>query len=121
MVQFFLPLPVSLNRLYRSTRKQTGVYLSAEGRGWHEEAAMEINIQRVPRMLPPYRVEYAAGRPDKRRRDIGNIEKILSDRLQKSEVITDDREISDMRLLWADDVEPGRVRVTIETLGENNS
>lgn len=114
--QFLLPLPVSLNRLYRSTRKQTGVYLSAEGKGWHDEAALEINLQRVPHMTPPYRVEYAAGRPDNRRRDIGNIEKILSDRLQKSEVIGDDKDIHDMRLLWADDVPPGQVRVTIESI-----
>lgn len=119
IVQFFLPLPVSLNRLYRSARKQKGVYMSATAKAWHDEAAAEINLQRVPHMEPPYRVEYAAGRPDKRRRDIGNIEKILSDRLQKSDVIGDDKDIHDMRLLWADDVHAGWVRVTIETLGDD--
>ena len=114
--QFFLPLPVSLNRMYRATRKQKGVYMSEKGKAWHDEAAAEINLQRVPHMVPPYRVEYAAGRPDKRRRDIGNIEKILSDRLQKSDVIEDDKDIHDMRLRWDDDVPPGRVRVTIESI-----
>ena len=113
---FSLPLPPSLNRLYRSTQKQKGVYLSAEGKAWHEEAALQINVQCVPAIKPPYRVEYAAGRPDNRRRDVANLEKILSDRLQKSEVITDDCQIKDMRLCWADEVEPGTVRVTVESL-----
>lgn len=116
--QFFLPLPVSLNRLYRAASNHPGVYLSAEGRAWVQEAGYEINRQSIPQIMPPYRVEYAAGRPDKRKRDVANIEKVLSDLLQSSCVITNDCEIADMRLLWADDVPPGQVRVTIETLAE---
>jgi crossover junction endodeoxyribonuclease RusA len=113
---FTLPLPVSLNRLYRAASNHPGVYLSAEGRAWTREAGHEINRQNVPQIPPPYRVEYAAGRPDKRKRDVANLEKILSDLLQSSCVITNDCDITDMRLLWADDVEAGSVRVTVETI-----
>jgi crossover junction endodeoxyribonuclease RusA len=112
---FVLPLPTSLNRLYRSAPNHSGVYLSAEGIAWTQEAGLKINRQNVPEIPPPYKVEYAAGRPDKRRRDIANLEKILSDTLQKCFVITNDCEIEDMRLRWSKAVEPGTIRVTVET------
>ena len=116
MTSFVLPLPTSLNRMYRAAPNHSGVYLSAQGIEWMQQAGREINRQNVPQIPPPYKVEYAAGRPDKRKRDVANLEKILSDTLQKCFVITDDCMIEDMRLRWSDDVEPGTVRVTIETI-----
>jgi Holliday junction resolvase RusA-like endonuclease len=102
--------------MYRAAPNHSGVYLSAQGIEWMQQAGREINRQNVPQIPPPYKVEYAAGRPDKRKRDVANLEKILSDTLQKCFVITDDCMIEDMRLRWSDDVEPGTVRVTIETI-----
>lgn len=58
---------------------------------------------------------YALGRPSKRRMDAANREKGISDTLQRWGVILDDCQITDIRLYWAEDVEPGMVRVTLCT------
>lgn len=110
---FMLPMPPSTNRLWRNGRGRT--YLSAEYQAWKEEAGWLVNAQHVPAINPPYQVEYAFGRKDRRRSDLLNREKALSDLLQSSFVITNDCEIHDARLYWASDVEPGQVRVTVRT------
>ena len=45
-------------------------------------------------------VEYSFFRPDKRKRDLGNLEKALSD-LLTGKLIEDDSMIEDLRLSWA--------------------
>jgi hypothetical protein len=48
-----------------------------------------------------YTLEIAAVRPDKRHRDLGNLEKAVSDLLQKAKIIEDDYLCQDIRLRWA--------------------
>lgn len=57
-------------------------------------------------------VEYVFCRPDKRKRDLGNMEKAVSDILVKMNVIEDDSLIMDMRLRWGGDGPP--VIITVE-------
>jgi crossover junction endodeoxyribonuclease RusA len=47
-------------------------------------------------------VIYSLKRPDKRIRDLGNLEKALSDILVSTGIIEDDSNIEDLRLHWAD-------------------
>lgn len=110
---FTLPMPPSANRIWRNGRGRT--HLSAEYKAWKLAAGLHLNIQRVPSIEPPYAVEYAFGRKDKRKSDLLNREKALSDLLQSSEVITNDCEIHDAHLFWSTDVEPGMVRCTVRT------
>ena len=51
-------------------------------------------------------VVYSLKRPDKRKRDLGNLEKALSDILVSTGIIEDDSNIEDLRLHWADQNEP---------------
>jgi crossover junction endodeoxyribonuclease RusA len=82
-----LPYPPSVNRLYRSINGRS--ILSKVGREYYAKAvpiaeASGINIR------GPYALTITAHRPDRRKRDIGNLEKIVSDTLTKAGVIEDD-------------------------------
>lgn len=57
---------------------------------------------------------YYCGRPSNRRMDVANREKGISDTLVRWGVLDDDCQITDIRLLWSDDVEKGFVRVVLE-------
>jgi len=114
-VTFSLPMPPSVNALYKNVkgrgRAKTSRYLD-----WITEAGIELNLQHVPTLTPPYSIEYAVGRPDKRKRDVANLEKALSDLLVSMDVIEDDSLINDNRQRWCADVPPGMVHCTVESL-----
>lgn len=83
----YLPYPPSINRLYRSINGRS--ILSKVGRDYYRDVvpiaeASGLNIR------GPYVLLITAHRPDRRKRDIGNLEKIVSDTLTKAGVIEDD-------------------------------
>ena len=61
----------------------------------------------------PVQVEYHFRRPDKRRRDLGNMEKATSDILVSLGVIEDDSLIHDLRMRWGSDA---AVTIKIESM-----
>lgn len=65
-------------------------------------------------LLGEVRAIYAMGKPSNRRMDLANREKAISDVLVKWGILSDDSQICDLRLYWADDVPAGMVRVTLE-------
>jgi crossover junction endodeoxyribonuclease RusA len=113
MINLLLPMPPSTNRIWRSGGGK--VYRDAKYMQWIVVAGNMVKAARVKQVKPPYAVVYEYGRKDKRRSDLANREKALSDLLQKMAVITDDCEIVDMHLRWADDVEPGMVKISVKT------
>jgi crossover junction endodeoxyribonuclease RusA len=93
-----LPYPPSVNRLYRSINNRS--ILSKVGRDYYRDAvpiaeASGINIR------GPYVLSIKANRPDRRKRDIGNLEKIVSDTLTKAGVIEDDSLCEAIISTWA--------------------
>lgn len=94
-----LPYPPSVNRLYRSINGRS--ILSRVGREYYRNVvpiaeATGINVR------GPYVLIIRAHRPDKRRRDVGNLEKIVSDTLSKAGVIEDDSHAQAILSSWAD-------------------
>jgi len=59
-------------------------------------------------------VRYQFKRPDKRIRDLGNLEKATSDLLVKAGVIDDDSDIDSLWLFWAVKPNAEPVEITIE-------
>ena len=116
-VVFVLPMPPSVNAAYANGGNKRGRHKTKRAIAWTGTAGAQMNAQCVPEMPPPYRIDYAFGRPDRRRRDAFNYEKLLSDFLKDQFVITDDCEIEIGTVRWADDVAPGTVRITVESLG----
>jgi len=63
---------------------------------------MYVALAGYPRFHGKVKVLYEFGRPDKRRRDVANYEKAVSDLLTTYAVIEDDSLIEEMTLRWAD-------------------
>ena len=96
-----IPYPPSANRLWRSVNGRA--IKSAEYRDWLDEAARFLLTQpgRTP-MTGPYILTLVATRPDWRRRDLGNLEKPVSDLLQHVGLVRDDCDAQSIRLTWSD-------------------
>lgn len=109
-VHFYLPYPPPLSACYRNHprygRVKTGVY-----KAWETQAGFQLKAAGVLPLTGEVKALYEFGRPDKRRRDLGNLEKSVSDCLVKFGVIEDDSHIIDLRLCWMN--QPG-CRVTLE-------
>lgn len=67
----------------------------------HAEWAVQGQVK-GKKITGEYTLEIAAVKPDKRRRDLGNLEKAISDLLQRVHVIEDDYLCQDIRIRWAD-------------------
>jgi len=94
-----LPYPPSVNRLYRSINGRS--ILSRVGREYYAKAVPIAEASGI-NLRGPYVLVIRAHRPDKRRRDIGNLEKIVSDTLTKAGVIEDDSYAHAIFSSWAD-------------------
>lgn len=112
---FILPMPISVNGAYANGGNKRGRHKTARANTWIAEAGRALARQHVPTLTPPYHVTYSFGRPDKRRRDAFNYEKLLSDFLVAQDVLTDDCEIERGTVEWSTDVEPGMVKVEVRT------
>lgn len=66
----------------------------------------------------PVYVDMAYGKPDKRRRDLANLEKAPNDLMVKWGVLEDDSQIHRLTMRWAksDEVTAGFVKITISEL-----
>ena len=128
-------------KLHRFPPPWSAWYNNARGRGrvktklyiaWQHSCAKELlgtgligeaNMFQHPFQAPwesqaaiigEVKAEYIFRRPDKRRRDLGNLEKAVSDTLVKYGVIEDDSLIVDLRLRWGGD---SPVTITIREAG----
>lgn len=111
---FVLPFPPSANRLWRAVNGRA--IKSREYRAWLEEAALVARSQRPVAVRGAYHIRLVARRPDNRRRDLGNLEKPVSDLLTEIGVIEDDSLAKSISLFWADGParKPGSILVSVE-------
>lgn len=119
VIALALPYPPSANALWRNVGGKTLV--SAPYRKWKALAFSEIAEQGAGRLhrktvTGPYQMALMADRPDRRRRDLGNLEKAASDALVASGVVADDCDATKISLAWSTRA-PGKgakVWITIE-------
>jgi len=112
VIEINLPYPPSVNRLWRA-KKGGGVYRSAEYVSWQKAAAWEIAIQVKSRSIQGrYRLTIEAVAPDKRRRDLANLEKALSDALVAAKVVEDDSFCHELHMYWVEVGPP--IKIIIE-------
>lgn len=109
VVALYLPYPTSVNRLWRKTA--TGVYRSPEYGTWFRAAGNELNAQNPGKVSGPYELRIVLGRPDRRRRDLDNTVKAISDLLVTHGVIGDDSEAIKITLEWSDAITGAHVFV----------
>ena len=106
-----LPYPVSVNSAYSTNFKTKRRFKSLRYSNWLAEAQVCLMKQCPQPVHGLIKVEYVYGRPDKRRRDIGNGEKVVSDFLVSADLIDDDSCIQEIILRWG--TTPGVV-ITVE-------
>lgn len=108
MARYLVPVPPSTNKLYATVGRRRVKAMSYLA--WINEAGWEIKSQH-PFLIPgQVSVEYVC--PINPKRDLGNFEKGLSDLLVRMGVIEDDKFITDIRLLWARDID--KVQITVK-------
>lgn len=119
MIVFTLPIPPSVNALYPGKVRR---YKSDAYKAWLKEAwaALLPEKSKITKVTAPCSVTYRLGFfSDKRRRDLCNREKALSDFLVAEEVLEDDCLIHRLVMEWADDVPEGLVEVIIVPAAED--
>ena len=94
-----LPYPPSINRLYRSINGRS--ILSKIGRDYYRDVVPIAEASGI-NTRGPYVLIIRAHRPDKRRRDIGNLEKVTSDILVKAGIVEDDSYAQAILSSWSD-------------------
>ncbi len=109
MIELTLPYPPSANRLWTRTRKgmrKTDTYCD-----WLKVAGYMVMAQRPIGLTGPYKLSIRAMRPDRRRRDIDNLIKPVSDLLQSVGVIEDDSDCEMVTARWVTTGDPLNVRI----------
>lgn len=95
-----LPLPPTGNQLFINL-KRGGRTLKPVYRQWRDNAAALIAVQAAgSRVSGPYALHISAGRPDRRKRDIDNIIKPISDALVKGGLVDDDSDCQCVKAEW---------------------
>ena len=100
MIRLTIPLPPSLNRLYRAVPGK-GVIKSARYRTWIQAAGWALKEQKPGKVVGDYCLWLYCERPDKRRRDLANLEKAVSDLLVSHGIVEDDSLCAELHLYWA--------------------
>lgn len=97
-----LPLPPSVNAAYRNVpgrgRAKTREYVS-----WLQHAALEVRRKATGTIEGSYAFHLKATRPDRRPRDLGNLEKCAHDLCVSMGLVEDDSLCRRILLEWSDD------------------
>lgn len=101
-IELFWPRPPSVNSLYPTNWKTKTRFKSKKYTEWLSHV-QGIVCLRSGQIEGPVRVTYTVEPfPDKRRRDLENLVKALSDALVANGIIEDDSKIIDSRILWGE-------------------
>ncbi len=105
-----LPYPVSTNRLWQ--KGLTGLVRTPTYATWFRAAGNRLNEQHPGKVKGEYELTVLLGKPDRRKRDLDNTIKSLSDLLVEHGIIDDDSFARKITLEWSSDVTGARVTVT---------
>jgi crossover junction endodeoxyribonuclease RusA len=111
VIAFKLPYPPTTNNLFFNAGKRR--VRTQRYDAWLNEGAAFIAQQRPHSVMGAYCLTVVATRPDRRARDLGNLEKPISDLLVKCRVVRDDSDAQEIRLAWADGAPDKDAGVTV--------
>lgn len=109
MLRLALPFPPTVNNLFVNARGK-GRVPSPGYAAWKREAAFMLG--RPDTVRGPYHLTLIVQRPDRRRRDLDNLIKPLSDALVACGAVEDDSDCVSLLIKWAE--APGSAPVTAE-------
>lgn len=116
-IRLELPYPPSVNHYYRHVGRK--VLISRSGRQYRQAVELLVTLTNPPRpLLGRLAFWVDVFPPDRRKRDIGNLDKCLADAIQHAGLIADDEQIDDLRYTRREVRKEGLVIVTITQLEE---
>ena len=92
---FSLPFPPSSNNLFPGKARR---FPSARYKAWKAEALPQVPEGRVD---GPYVMRVCVDRPDKRGRDLANLEKAIGDLIVEAKLVVDDRFLDRLEMWWS--------------------
>jgi crossover junction endodeoxyribonuclease RusA len=110
-MEFELPFPPSTNHYWRRVGQRT--LISRGGRTFRESVCAILAAARVQPLDGPLVVDIDVYPPDRRRRDLDNLQKALFDALQHGGAYRDDSQIARLTVERQNMVAGGKVRVRI--------
>jgi crossover junction endodeoxyribonuclease RusA len=116
MVEFHLPYPPSVNHYWRRVGART--LISRGGRAFRAAVCSLLASRGIQPMSGPLIVEVKIFPPDRRRRDIDNVQKALLDALQHGGAYLDDSQIVRLSIEKGLPVEGGKTIVQIRKVPE---
>jgi crossover junction endodeoxyribonuclease RusA len=118
-ISLVLPYPVSVNAAYRNVAKR-GRVKTAAYTSWETEAAWKAREQAQGRISGPYAFHMRVQRPDRRARDLGNLEKVTHDLCVSLGIVEDDSLCQRILLEWSDEppAKNAQVKVWLIATGE---
>lgn len=112
-----LPWPPSNNRYYCHNRGRT--HVSAEGQAYRDNVARIIkNAMLDIGLAMPVKIRIECHMPDRRRRDLDNLQKAAFDALTKAGFWLDDELVVDYRVVKMPVTKGGKLELTITELGD---
>ncbi len=99
---FYLPFPPSANTAYPTNFKTKKRFKSKKYQEWLNVCLSEIGIHAPVLVTGRVVCIYTFGRPDKRRRDVENYVKPVSDLLVAAGIIEDDSLIDKLTIQWGE-------------------
>lgn len=99
-VTLHLPFPVSVNAIYANGGRARGRSKTARYLAWIKEASLYVKDSHRQK-IGPYHIAICLEAPDKRARDLGNLEKAVQDFLVMHGVIQDDSKCRRLVMTWA--------------------
>ena len=111
MLELELPYPPSINHYWR--RVGTRTLISREGRRFRERVVAILAALRIHPLVGNLAVHVEVFPPDRRRRDIDNVQKALLDALEHGGAYADDSQIVKLTIEKGDPVEGGKTLVRI--------
>ena len=107
-----LPFPPSCNRLWRVVDGRA--ISSRPYRDWIAAAGLELMVQRPKKHVGPVAISIEVGMPDRRKRDLDNLQKACLDLLRRHGVIEDDHSgiLRDLHIRVGEGFVGARVAIT---------
>lgn len=110
-ISLVLPFPPSVNSAYRNVPGRGRVKTKAY-KDWWAEAAIMARLQQRGSIEGHYAFHMKADRPDRRCRDLGNLEKVTHDLCVQLGFVADDSLCERILLEWTD--EPPKKAATVK-------
>ena len=119
LIQIVLPLPPSINRLWR-TSKNGGMYRSGKYAEWRTAAIWQASVQVKSKAIAgKYKATFQFVRPDKRRRDLDNLLKAAMDVIVSAKIVEDDHLCEWLEARWVK--EGPQCLIVLEPIGEDTA